>query len=178
MKVILCEEVDNLGLMGDVVNVAPGYARNYLLPRRLAVHADSASAKQIEHELRIISKREEKKRLELGGSLKNLEALQIELTAKAGEEGKLYGSITTLHIAKKMAELGEPIDRKKIKLSEPIKTLGDHKVAVQLMRGVEGMLKVTVVAEAVEETPVEKVPEAPERDFDDDEVTTMADAES
>ena len=105
MKVILCEDVDNLGDMGQQVNVAPGYARNFLLPRKLAVVSDSASAKQIEHEMRIIKKREEKKRKELTEVSKDISKLVVEFSSKAGAEGKLFGSITTLHIANKLEEI-------------------------------------------------------------------------
>lgn len=155
-KVILCEDIDNLGSMGDTVTVAPGYARNFLLPRRLAVVADSGNAKQIEHEMRIIRKREAKRNKELAGVLQTLEGVKIEFTAKSGEEGKLYGSITTLHIAQKLAELGQAVDRKKLHLEEPIKSLGEHRVGIRLANGVEGKLKVVVIAEAEPEPEVVK----------------------
>ena len=150
MKVILCEDVDNLGDMGETVNVARGYARNYLLPRRLAVQADSASAKQIEHEMRIIGKREQKRRAELIEVAGTLERVTVEFTAKAGAEGKLFGSITTLHISNKLEELGHKVNRKKIQLSEPIRSLGEHEVAIQLTSGVSATIKVIVNAEEPE----------------------------
>ena len=151
MKVILCEDVDNLGHMGDTVKVAPGYARNFLIPRKLAVVAESATAKQIEHEMRIIRKREEKKRAELSVVRGTLEGLVVEFTAKAGEEGKLFGSITTLHIAEKLREIGHDVTRKSVKMAEPIKTLGDHEVSVRLMKDLDATLKVKVVPEAAPE---------------------------
>ena len=150
MKVILCEDVDNLGDVGETVNVARGYARNYLLPRRLAVQADSASAKQIEHEMRIIGKREQKRRAELIEVAGTLERVTVEFTAKAGAEGKLFGSITTLHISNKLEELGHKVNRKKIQLSEPIRSLGEHEVAIQLTSGVAATIKVVVNAEEPE----------------------------
>lgn len=175
MNVILCEDVDNLGAMGDQVKVKPGYARNFLLPRRLAVVADSASAQQIEHELRIIKKREDKLRVELEGVAKTLADVRVEFSAKAGAEGKLFGSITTLHIAQQLKELGYEVTRKKIKLAEPIKTAGEHVVMAALGAGVEATIKVVVTAEEV-------IAEEQTDDFvdtdDDDEGATMAMAEA
>ena len=169
MNVILCEDVDNLGFMGERVKVAAGYARNYLLPRKLAVVADSASAAQIEHEMRIIRKREEKRRVELTEVSTGLASLSVEFTTKASEEGRLFGAITTLHIAKKLDELGYDINRKKIKLSEPIKSLGDHAVTLQLGASVEATINVVVTAEVVEET---EAPAKPEVETSEDAETT------
>jgi len=146
MKVILCEDMDHLGEMGQTVKVAPGYARNFLLPRRLAVAADSATAHQIEHEMRIIKKREEKRRKELAEVAKGLSGIRVEFKAKAGESGKLFGSVTNLHIAQKLEEMGHAVSRKKILLTDPIKTLGDHPVIVRLKSGIE--TKINVVVEA------------------------------
>lgn len=144
MKVILCEDVPNLGEMGATVKVAPGYARNYLLPRKLAVPAESGSAKQIEHEMAIIRKREEKRRVEQGAYAKELEKVTVELKARAGEHDRLFGSVTTAMIAEQLKELGHDIDRRKIRLDEPIKTLGIFTVPVRLMSGVEAHVKVWV----------------------------------
>jgi len=144
MKVILCEDVEHLGEMGQTVKVAPGYARNFLLPRRLAVGADSASAKQIEHELKILKRREEKRRTELKGVAKNIESLTIEIKMRAGEGDKLFGSVTTALIAEHLAEAGHAIEKKTIKLEEPIKQLGMYLVPVKLGAGVEAQVKVWV----------------------------------
>lgn len=152
MKCILCEDVEHLGSIGEEVNVAAGYARNFLFPRRLAVGLETGTARQIEHELRIIRRREETRRTELKGVMGTLEKLVVEITARAGEEGKLFGSVTSLHIAQKLAELGYKVDRKKIKMREPIKSLGVHEIALQLMSGVQGKIKVTVIGEAVHAT--------------------------
>ena len=171
MKVILCEDVDNLGPMGETVNVNAGYARNFLLPRKLAVLAESASAKRIEHEMRIIGKREAKQRETYIGKLKEFEGIIVELTSKAGEEGKLYGSITSLHIAARLEEMGYEVDRKKLQLKEPIKTLGEHVVRLRLMKDVETDIGIRVsAADAVEEPLVEHPPEP------EDGVDTMAEA--
>jgi len=167
MKVILCENVPNLGEMGTTVKVAPGYARNFLLPRKLAVPAESGSAKQIEHEMRNIKRREEKVRAHLAEEAKKLGAISIEITAKAGEEGKIFGSVTNVQIAEALKPLGYAVDRKSIHIDEPIRSLGAHEVSVKLMRGIEAKVTVNVVKEAeeaaeapgaVEEAPA---PEAP-----------------
>lgn len=152
MKVILSENVMNLGDMGAEVNVAAGYARNFLFPRKLAVGADSASGKEIEHHLRNIKKKEEKHKAVLQGVAKKLEAVTVALTARAGAGDKLFGSITTIQIAEKLKEQGHDIERRMIVLSEPIKTLGIHAVTVKLGNGVEGSIKVWVSKEADEET--------------------------
>jgi large subunit ribosomal protein L9 len=175
MKVILCEDVDNLGHMGDEVKVADGYARNFLLPRRLAVQADSASARQIEHELAIIRRREKKRQAEMTDVAKTIEALTVEIKMRAGENEKLFGSVTTSHISEKLAELGHDVDRRKMKLAEPIKSLGIYSVPVRLAREVEAQLKVWV-------TPIDE-PKPVEEDHGtdtdtDDEVDTMAAADA
>lgn len=154
MKVILCEDVENLGAMGSTVKVADGYARNYLIPRKLAVGADSASAKQIEHELAIIRRREEKRREELRQVAAKIEGLTVDIKMRAGEEDKLFGSVTTAMIAEKLAEMGHQIDRKMLHLEEPIKTLGIFTVPVRLMGGIEAQVKVwvsNIVEEAASE---------------------------
>ena len=153
MKGILCEDVANLGKMGVEVKVADGYARNYLLPRKLAVNADSASAKQIEHEMQIIRRREERQRAELAAAAKKIEGVTVEIKTRAGEEDKLFGSVTTAMIAEKLAEMGHDIDRKLISLEEPIRTLGIFSVPVRFGRGIEANLKVWVAPIAEEEEP-------------------------
>jgi len=151
MKVILCEDIANLGKMGSSVKVADGYARNYLLPRKLAVNADSASAKQIEHEMAIIKRREEKQKAAIAEVAKKLEGVTVEIKARAGEEDKLFGSVTNAMIAEKLAEAGHEIDRKLIVLEEPIRTLGIFTVPVRLGHGVEAEVKVWVSAIEEEE---------------------------
>lgn len=144
MNVILCDDVENLGEMGQTVKVADGYARNFLIPRRLAVKADSASAKQIEHELAIIKRREEKRRAEQSKIAKELEKITVEIKVRAGEGDKIFGSVTAGHIAEKLAEMGQEINRKTIVLAEPIKSLGIFKVAVKFPGGIEAQIKVWV----------------------------------
>lgn len=144
MNVILCDDVDNLGEMGQTVKVADGYARNFLIPRRLAVQADTASAKQIQHELAIIKRREEKRRAEQAKFAKELEKLTVEIQVRAGEGDKIFGSVTAGHIAEKLAELGHEVSRKAIVLDEPIKSLGIFKVAIKFPGGIEAQIKVWV----------------------------------
>ncbi len=146
MKVILSQDVADLGKMGATVNVADGYARNFLLPRKLAVRADSGSAKQIDHEIRVIRRREEKQRAVLTTLAKSLEGVTVEIKARAGEEDKIFGSVTTAHVAEKLAEIGHQIDRKAIMLDEPIKALGIFGVPVRLANGIEATIKVWVTA--------------------------------
>lgn len=144
MNVILCENVDNLGVMGQQVKVADGYARNFLIPRKLAVQADSASAKQIEHELRIIKRREEKQRTALSAVADKIRAITLEFKMRAGDEDKIFGSVTTAMIAEKLNELGFEVSRKQIVLDEPIKSLGIFSVCVKLFPGIEADVKVWV----------------------------------
>ena len=146
MKVILSQDVANLGKMGATVSVADGYARNFLLPRKLAVRADSGSAKQIDHEIRVIRRREEKQRAVLTTLAKSLEGVTVEIKARAGEEDKIFGSVTAAHVAEKLAEIGHQIDRKAIMLDEPIKALGIFGVPVRLANGIEATIKVWVTA--------------------------------
>jgi len=170
MKVILCEDIENLGDMGETVKVADGYARNYLLPNRLAVAADSASAKRIEHEMRIIARKNERRRAELSEVASKLEAITVDIKMRAGEGDKLFGSVTNVHICDKLTELGFDVDRKKIKLAEPIKTLGIFQVPVRLTGGIEPSVKVWVTALA--EPKAEPVVEDEHDDRDDE--RTMA----
>jgi large subunit ribosomal protein L9 len=163
LKVILCENVPNLGEMGAEVNVADGYARNYLIPRKLAVNAHSASAKQIEHEKRNISRREEKLRAQLAEVAKKLEDVTVEIKVRAGEEDKIFGSVTTAHIAEGLKELGHDVDRKNLQLDEPIKSLGIYAVPVRLVSGIEANVKVWVTSEQPEEPEKPEEKPAPEQ---------------
>lgn len=144
MKVILSEDVSNLGKIGATVKVADGYARNYLLPRKLAVRADSATAKQIEHEMRIIRRREEKRLTEHKALAKSIEGVTVEIKVRAGEEDKIFGSVTTAHIAERLAEMGHTLDRRALHLDEPLKALGIFSVPVRLSGDVEANLTVLI----------------------------------
>jgi large subunit ribosomal protein L9 len=148
MKVILLQDVENLGKEGDVVEVRRGYARNYLLPRKLAVLATEASISQIEAIRRKKVMAEEKELQEAQALKKLLDGRVLEFRKKAGETGKLYGSLTSKEIAERIAqEIGREFDRKYIDLEEPIKDLGEHRVRVNLGRGVTATLTVNILPE-------------------------------
>lgn len=151
MKVILCENVSSLGEIGATVKVSDGYARNYLIPRKLAVQVDSGSARQIEHQVRQIRRKEEKERAALKEVAKKLDGLTVELKARAGQNEKIFGSITAANIAAKLKEMGHDFDRRQVMLPEPIKSLGIYSVPLRLMTGVEAGIKVWVSAELTEE---------------------------
>lgn len=172
MKVILCEDLENLGSVGQTVTVADGYAHNYLIPRKLAVPVDAASAKQIEHELRIIRRREERRRAELTALARQIEGLTLEFEMRAGEHDKLFGSVTTAMIAEKLAEAGFEVSRKAIELEEPIKALGIYTVTIRLAGGIEASVKVWVKGLEGEVT-TETAPEDLELEEDDDEEEDM-----
>lgn len=146
MKLILKENVEFLGQTGDIVKVAPGYGRNYLLPRGLAILATEKNAKALEHAKRQLTYKKNKE-LESARLLSGkLEALNIELKQQSGEEGKLFGSVTNIDIANFIKENGFEIDRKRIVLAEPIKQLGDYEVPVKIHPEVTATLKVKVTA--------------------------------
>lgn len=148
MEVILREEVPHLGAVGDIVKVKAGYARNYLLPRGLAAAADHRNVGMLEHQKRTLAEKRERDRKTAEGLAQKLANLRVVIKARAGEEGKLFGSVTNLDIERKVAELGFPIERRRIRLAEPIKTLGEHSVAVHLDNGISANL--TIVVEAGE----------------------------
>ena len=146
MNVILTENVEGLGNIGDLVKVKPGYARNYLVPRCLAVEANTRNVKAYEHQKRQLERKAQKVAQDAEALKARIEAVQCVFAHRAGEEGKLFGSVTSMEIGEKLAAAGVEIDRKKIQLAEPIKTLGDHQVSVKLAAGVIATIKVSVVA--------------------------------
>ncbi len=151
MKVILKENIDTLGHIGDIVKVAPGYARNYLLPKGLAVEATEKNAKELEHVKRQMAYRKDKVTQAAKLLLAKLEGITVELVHQAGVEGKLFGSVTNMEIAAFLKEKGVDIDRKKIALAEPIKQVGEYSVPVKLHPEVTASLKVNVSAPAAAE---------------------------
>ena len=148
MKLILQENIEHLGQIGDIVKVAPGYARNYLLPKGLAIEATVKNAKALEHAKRQLAYKKNKSLEAAKNLVAKLEALSIELTHQAGEEGKLFGSVTNMEIAAFLKDNGFEIDRKKIVLAEPIKQLGEYSVPVKIHPEVAATLKVKVSAVA------------------------------
>ncbi len=167
MNVILCDDVENLGSIGSRVSVAGGYARNFLIPRKLAVPVETASAKQIEHELKIIRKREDRKRAELTAVAAKMSGITVEFQMRAGEGDKLFGSVTTQMIAEKLAEVGYTVSRKAIHLEEQIKSLGIFAVPVRFAAGIEAEIKVWVTGLQAEVTTVIDA-EMDFVDYDDD----------
>ncbi len=146
VQVILSEDVPNLGRPGDVVKVRAGYARNYLLPRRLAVEASSRNLRAFEHQKGLAMLRRETNKGVALRLKQQLEALTLTVGANAGEEGKLFGSVTNIDIERALRERGFNIERRKIMLAEPIKQLGEFTVPVRLDPEVEAGVKLTVAA--------------------------------
>ena len=146
-RILLREDIDDLGARGEIVRVRAGYARNYLLPRNLAVEATTNNVKHIERERAALLKREAKERSAAEGQGQQLGALVLTFQRKAGEQGLLYGSVTSMDITEALQERGYEIDRHRIHLREPIKRVGDFKVPVRLHREVNVDLQVKVVPE-------------------------------
>jgi large subunit ribosomal protein L9 len=146
MRVILREDVPTLGKTGDMVKVADGYGRNYLLPQRFAVQATEENLRQIEHERRLALARRSKLVKEAGSLKEKLEGISVTVTKRVGEGEKLFGSVTAHDIELALAEEGHQIDRKHIRIGESIRTLGVYPVHVSLPAGTEATIKVWVVA--------------------------------
>ena len=147
MDVILREDIDKLGTRGQLVKVAPGYARNFLLPNKMAVAATESNKKIVEQERQAHLRREAKVEGEAKDLGKMLSAVSISIAQKAGENDQLFGSVTSKDIAEALEKQGYTIERRKIVLEEPIKTLGEFKVPVRLHRDVTAEVTVTVVKE-------------------------------
>jgi large subunit ribosomal protein L9 len=146
-KVLLREDVDDLGARGEIVRVRSGYARNYLLPRNLAVEATAGNVKGIESELAELLKKEAKERASADAQSEHMGALELEFKRKAGEQGHLYGSVTSMDVAEALKERGYEIERHRIHLREPLKRVGEYTVPVRLHREVTIDLKVRVAPE-------------------------------
>jgi large subunit ribosomal protein L9 len=147
MEVILREDIKTLGKAGELVRVKPGYARNYLLPHGLAYEATEGNKKRIAAETKARSVRLQSERAGAEREAATLSAVQLRLAGKAGEEGKLFGSITAQDIAEELGRQGHAVDRRRIELEHPIKTLGEHTVSVRLHPDVHAEVRVSVVAE-------------------------------
>jgi large subunit ribosomal protein L9 len=148
MKLILREDVYNLGKSGELVTVKDGYARNYLLPRNLGMLANAANVRQLGHEKQVIELRQQKMK---GGAVeqaKKLETVAVKIARKVGEQDKLFGSVTALDIAEALAAAGHKLDRRLIHLPEPIRAVGQYEIEIRLHREVAAKIKVEVVGEA------------------------------
>jgi large subunit ribosomal protein L9 len=148
MKIILREDVEKLGKAGEVVKVKDGYGRNYLIPRQLAVLANVRNMKSLDHDRRTIETRAKKTRKTAEATAATLSAVSLVLPAKAGEEGKLFGAITSRDIAEALGKAGVIVDRKAIQLADPIKQVGDYKVKIRVAADVLPEISVSVVPEA------------------------------
>ena len=147
MEVVLKEDIPSLGKMGDVVRVRDGFARNYLLPRGLVVIANKKNLKGFEHQKRVIAEQRERVVKQAQNLGEKLAALSLIMPVKTGEEGKLFGSVTNIDIEKALRAKGFEVERRKIHLDEPIKSLGDFEVPVRLTADVTATVKVSVVQE-------------------------------
>lgn len=147
MQVILKENVENMGHVGDLINVAPGYARNFLLPKDLAIVADGKNLKQLEHQKRLKLAIKEKHLRDCEKLAKTIEGLSLTIVRKAGENDRLFGSVTNIDVAEALEKEGLNIDKKKIILEEPIKSLGIYTVPIRLHQEVTAQLKIWVVKE-------------------------------
>jgi len=147
MKVILKEDVKGLGRMGETVNVAPGYGRNFLLPKGLAMEATEKNQAAVERLKKQISFKLIKDKEDAEAAAQRLAGVTLNLTAKAGEEGKLFGSVTSMDIEEALKAQGIEVDKKKILIEEPIKKLGEYEVAIKLHSEVTAAIKVNVTAE-------------------------------
>jgi large subunit ribosomal protein L9 len=146
VQVILNEDLPNLGQPGDVVKVRAGYARNYLLPRKLAVEANPRNLRTFEHQKRMALNKREALRTQAMTEKEKIEALHLTLAARAGEEGKLFGSVTNLDLERALRDHGFAVDRRRILLGEPIKQIGTYSVTVRLQPEVEANLNFSVTA--------------------------------
>ena len=155
MKVILREDVQGVGNIGDVLEVAPGYARNYLLPRSKAVEATGRNLKSVDHAKRVIAEKAKKEKAEVEEYAKKVSAAAVTITMQVGKDDKLFGSVTTKDIAEALTAQGVEVDKRKIHLDHPIKELGTVSVSVKLHSQVTATVNVTVVkAEAPAEAAV------------------------
>jgi large subunit ribosomal protein L9 len=149
VKLILREDVGKLGYAGDLVAVKPGYARNYLLPKGKASLATAARLKELEHHSRVIAEQQAKALGDLEALKRKIESLTLEVEAQAGEEGKLFGSVTMQNVAELLAGKGVEIDRRKLQANEVIKSIGEHEVSLRLHRELVAKVKVVVSSSGV-----------------------------
>ena len=148
MEVILKEDIANVGKIGDVVRVRDGYARNYLLPRGLVLVANKKNLRTYEHQKKVVADQKQKIVRGAQSVAEELAGVSLVIPMKTGEEGRLFGSVTNIQIEKALKAKGLDVDRRKIQLSEPIKTIGDHEVAIRLSADLTVPLKVSVVPES------------------------------
>ena len=144
MEVILREDVAGLGIIGDVVKVKPGFARNFLLPKGVAVLADPRNLRELEHHKRVIAAKKARERGDVEGRAQSIRGLVVEIELRAGRGGRLFGSVTNLDVKKLLDEKGFDIDRRSIELKDPIKEIGEFDVSVRVGQDVKSLIKVVV----------------------------------
>lgn len=152
MKVILQETMDGVGHLGDLLDVRDGFARNFLLPRKKAVEANSRSIKAFEHVKRVAAEKAKKEKLEIEAHAKNVSAVTLTIEAQVGKDDKMFGSVTSKDLAESLAAQGFTIDRRKIQLAQPIKELGTVTVPIKMPREVTATITVRVVKKQEQET--------------------------
>lgn len=155
MKVILKENVEGVGHLGDLLDVSDGFARNYLLPRRKALEANTRNVKELEHAKRVMADKAKKEKLEIEDLAKKMSAVSLTIPAQVGKDDKLFGSVTSKDIAEGLAGHGFAVDRRKIQLTQPIKELGTVTVSVRLHRDVTATVAVHVVKQQDQEAATE-----------------------
>ena len=153
MKVILQETLEGVGHLGDLINVADGFARNFLLPRRKAIEANSRSIKAFEHAKRVMAEKAKKEKLEIETHAKKVSAVTLTIEAQVGKDDKMFGSVTAKDIAEGLATQGFTVDRRKIQLAQPIKELGTVPVPIKMPREVTATVTVRVVKKQEPESP-------------------------
>jgi large subunit ribosomal protein L9 len=147
VKIVLRDHVEHLGERGDIVSVAPGYARNFLLPKGLAYLATPGNLKVLEHQRRVWEVKEAKELGEAKALAERIAALELSIVKKSGESGTLYGSVTATEVAELLSAKGIEVDRRRLVITEPIKSVGNHEIAIKLHRGVTASVKIEVQSE-------------------------------
>ena len=156
VQVILSEDVHALGDAGEIVSVKPGYARNYLIPKGMAMIATAEKVNEVEHKKRVVAEKMAKDLKDLKAVKAKVDKMKLEVSAQAGDGGKLFGSVTAANLAELLAEQGLEVDRRKIQLSEPIKQVGVHQVALRLRSDVMAEFEVTVISSGAPPVEVEE----------------------
>lgn len=147
MKVILQKDVPNLGDAGDIKDVSPGYARNFLLPRKLVIVANESSKRAVEHQKKLIKIKKDKRKKQSEKIAESFTGMELHIPVQVGEEGKLFGSVTAIDIVKKLKEKGFEIDKRKIAIDHPIKQEGEYTVKIKLDEGQTPEIKIIVEKE-------------------------------
>ncbi len=147
MKVILTESIDSIGQIGDLVNVAPGYARNYLFPKGLALEASGKNVRELEHKKRLLAQKKEKVRQEMLSFAEKLNGVTLKMRRKVSEEDKLYGSVSGTDVAKALEDMGHNVERKAIQLDQPIKQIGEFSVVIRIDAQISATIRVVIEKE-------------------------------